>query len=314
LKKPRALTAVPHTPCRTLVSHLVVARCTVSWVAQYADARDWEGGTRRIPNCFIFLWLGDVVSPHRTGHLLGISYSTGHDFSERLGEILQLSADDRVLDAACGKGTTAIFLAERFGCEVTGIDYSETNVCEASKQAEERGLASRVHFRRGDAEKLPIADATITALICECSFCTFPSKEDAAREFARVLVPGGKVGISDLTRTGELPSELDGMLSWTACIGDAPPAENYCSYLKAAGMRADCIEHHNEGLLQMVEEIRKKLFGAEILVGLQKLSLPSADFASAKRIAKAAMTAIRDGMLGYTLIVATKVSRMETAA
>jgi arsenite methyltransferase len=241
--------------------------------------------------------------------LLGESFHPGGlTLTERLGEMLQLSADDRVLDAACGKGATAIFLAERFGCEVTGIDYSETNVREASKQAEERGVASRVRFRRGDAEKLPVANGAMTAIICECSFCTFPSKEDAAGEFARVLAPGGKVGISDLTRTGELPSELQGMLAWAACIADALPVENYCSYLAAAGMRAHSIENHDEALLQMVEEIRKKLFGAEILVGLQKLSLPSVDFASAKPIAKAAMTAIRDGTLGYVLIVVTKVS------
>ena len=241
--------------------------------------------------------------------LLGESFHPGGlTLTERLGEMLQLSADDRVLDAACGKGATAIFLAERFGCEVTGIDYSEANVRDAVKQAGERGLARTVRFRRGDAEKLPVADGATTAVICECSFCTFPSKEDAAHEFARVLVPGGKVGISDLTRTGELPSELEGMLAWAACVADALPVENYCSYLTTAGIRVHSIEHHNEALLQMVEEIRKKIFGAEILVGLQKLSIPGTDFASAKRIAQAAMSEIQDGKLGYVLIAATKVS------
>jgi arsenite methyltransferase len=269
------------------------------------SARDTTAvGANSVKQCCANLYESDAAQL-----LLGESFHPGGlALTERLGEILQLSDADRVLDAACGKGTTAIFLAERFGCKVTGIDYSEANVRDAVKQAGERGLASRVRFRRGDAEKLPVANGAMTAVICECSFCTFPSKEDAAREFARVLVPAGRVAISDLTRSSELPSELEGMLAWAACVGDAQPLENYCSYLKASGMRVDCIDHHNEALLQMVEEIRKKLFGAEILIGLQKLSLPSADFASAKCIAQAARTAIQDGKLGYVLIVATKVS------
>jgi arsenite methyltransferase len=161
--------------------------------------------------------------------LLGESFHPGGlALTERLGEMLQLSADDCVLDAACGKGRSAIFLAERFGCEVMGIDYSEASVRQAAKQAEERELTSRVRFRQGDVETLPVADGATTAVVCECSFCTFPSKEGAAHEFARVLAPGGKVGISDLTRKGVLPSELDGMVAWAACVADALPVENYC--------------------------------------------------------------------------------------
>jgi ubiquinone/menaquinone biosynthesis C-methylase UbiE len=241
--------------------------------------------------------------------LLGDSFHPGGlALTERLVEILQLSAGDRVLDVACGKGTTAVFLSQRFGCEVIGIDYSDANVHEASKQAAKRELASRICFRQGDAERLPATNGTMTAVFCECSFCTFPSKSDAAHEFARVLVPGGKVGISDLTRTGVLPSELEEMLAWAACLGDVQPVESYCAYLTASGMRVDCIEHHNDALLNMVDEVRKKLLGAELLVGLQKLSIPGADFASAKRIANAAMAAIQDGKLAYVLIGATKVT------
>ena len=50
-------------------------------------------------------------------------------------------------------------------------------------------------------------------VVCECAFCTFPDKSRAAAEFARVLRSGGRVGISDLTRSGELPGELDGLLA-----------------------------------------------------------------------------------------------------
>jgi ubiquinone/menaquinone biosynthesis C-methylase UbiE len=64
-------------------------------------------------------------------------------------------------------------------------------------------------------------------VICECAFCTFRDKSAAASEFARVLKPGGKVGLSDLTRSGILPAELDGLLAWVACIADARPISEY---------------------------------------------------------------------------------------
>lgn len=63
------------------------------------------------------------------------------------------------------------------------------------------------------------------AIVCECAFCTFPSKQIAATEFYRVLKPGGH--LSDLTRCPEPIAGLEGLLSWIAWIGDARPIDRY---------------------------------------------------------------------------------------
>ena len=95
---------------------------------------------------------------------------------------MELGPNSRVLDVAAGTGGSALFLAERFGCEVVGIDYSRESVALANAAAAEAGLAGRVRFELGDAEQLPFDNGSFDAVICECAFCTFPDKTKAAAE------------------------------------------------------------------------------------------------------------------------------------
>ncbi len=244
--------------------------------------------------------------------LLGDSFHPGGlRLTERLGSLLGLTAESHVLDVASGKGATALFLAERFGWHVVGIDYSTQNVADASQLASAQGLSSLVRFERGDAERLPFPGESFDAIICECAFCTFPSKTDAACEFARVLRSGGRVGLSDLTRGPTLPKELDGLLAWIACIADAQPVENYADCLRSAGFELEKVELHDEALTEMVQQIGMKLLSAEVLVGLNKLVLPGVDFTSAKQMAKSALTAIQKGQLGYAVLIAAKVTTID---
>ncbi|MBL7660072.1 methyltransferase domain-containing protein, partial [Escherichia coli] len=84
------------------------------------------------------------------------------------------------------------------------------------------GLTERVRFHLGDAESVPLPDDTFDALVCECAFCTFPDKNAAAQQFARILRPGGLAGITDVTvGDGGLPAELTPLAAWVACIADA---------------------------------------------------------------------------------------------
>ncbi len=207
---------------------------------------------------------------------------------------------------AAGRGTSAIFLAQRFGCEVVGVDYGADMVAGATALAEEAGVSDRVRFEQGDAERLRFADGTFDAIMCECAFCTFPDKPAAAGEFVRLLRSGGRVGLSDLTRVGPLPSELETLLAWIACIADARPIGDYISYLEDAGFVTDRVEPHNAALVDMIKNVRTKLLGAELLVKLRKIDLPEADFDQAKILARSAAETVQRGGLGYALIVATK--------
>ena len=239
--------------------------------------------------------------------LLGDSFHPGGlALTERLGNLLALSPHDHVLDVACGRGESAISLATRFGCRVTGIDLGETNVSHATSRAEAANVSTLVQFRIGDAERLDYPDASFDVVLCECAFCTFPDKRAATREFARVLRSGGRLGLSDLTRSGELPAELTGLLAWIACIADARSAEEYVAHLERAEFQSLSVEPHDEALAQMVRDIQGRLLAAELMVRLDKMSLPGVDFAEAKTTVACAAGAIRSGLLGYSLITAKK--------
>jgi len=239
--------------------------------------------------------------------LLGESFHPGGTrLTGRLGSLLNLGPDSHVLDVAAGRGASAFYLSESFHCNVTGIDLSEENVRFATAEAEQRGLSATLKFELGDAEKLPCARSTFDAIVCECAFCTFPNKPVAAQEFSRVLKPGGRLGLSDLTRSKESIPELEGLLSWIACIGDALPVERYTALFEQAGFCVSCVEDRSDALIEMVQQVQMKLLGAEIAVGLKKLDLPGVDFATAKHFAQAALKATRDRSLGYVVIAASK--------
>ena len=239
--------------------------------------------------------------------LLGDSFHPGGiKLTERLGELLGLTSESHVLDVAAGRGTSAFHLAERFGCKVTGVDLSDENVRLAEAEAVRRGLAGQVCFEFGDAERVPFGDGAFDAIVCECAFCTFPSKPIAAQEFYRVLKTGGQLGLSDLTRSEAAIPGLEGLLSWIACIGDALPTGRYKAILQQAGLEVSLAEDHSDALVEMVRQIQARLLGAEIMAGLRKIDLTGVDFATGREFAQASLEATRTGALGYVVLAARK--------
>jgi arsenite methyltransferase len=219
---------------------------------------------------------------------------------------MRLGPGDRVLDVACGRGASAVHLAESFGCRITGLDYGAENVAAAEAYAAARDVAHLTAFRRGDAEELPFDDAVFDAVISECSFCTFPDKTMAAMEMARVLRPGGRLGLTDMTVNGTLPEELQSLLAWVACVAGAGTPKEYVATLREAGFDHFTIEDQRDALLRIVDDVRRKLLGVELAVGLGKLDLGDLDLSGGKRLARRAVELIESGVVGYTLITAKK--------
>ena len=255
-----------------------------------------------LKQCCARLYESEIVR-----RLLGESFHPGGTaLTERLGVMLGLSSGSLVLDAASGNGTSAVFLAQRFGCRVVGVDLGAENVARATAEAVRLELADRLRFEVGDAEQLPLNESAVDAVICECAFCTFPDKPRAAREFARVLKPGGRIGLSDITRAPGPAGELSDLMSWVACLADARPAASYSKWLVDAGLTEAIVEHHDEALTDMIRGIGTRLFATEVLAALGKLDVGGMDLTAAKRMTKQAMAAVAEGRLGYSIVCATK--------
>ena len=265
------------------------------------------GGADDLPPATVKQCCADVYASDAARMLLGDSFHPGRTrLTERLGGLLNLTSRTRVLDVAAGRGTSAIFLAERFGCKVVGVDYSRDNIEAANAAAATKGLADKVTFQWADAEQLPFPNGSFDAVICECAFCTFPDKQAAARDFNRVLGGGGQLGLNDLTRHGSLSPELESLMSWITCIADAQPLFTYAALLCGAAFTVNVVERHDAALAEFVNEMRTRLLAAEVMARLQKLMLPGFDFEGAKLLAKQALAAIKDGKLGYAILVASK--------
>ena len=197
-------------------------------------------------------------------------------------------------------------MTERFDCNVVGVDYSLANIQAADRLAQARGLRGRAVFQFADAERLPFPDFSFDVIICECALCIFPEKQAAAREFSRVLRPGGRLGISDLTRTGILDEELSGLTSWITCVADAQPLSGYAALITGAGLSVSIIEDHTDHLTEFVAQIRNRLLAAEVMAKLRKLVLPTINFEAAKYMVVHTLNAINSGKLGYAIVAASK--------
>jgi len=117
--------------------------------------------------------------------------------AQRLLALMNLKPGDRLLDVACGTGAVAIPAAKKVGPsgQVIAIDYSPCMVAETEKEAKKHGL-SNIACACMEAQNLEFPDDSFDALTCGFALFLFPDMRRTLAEMRRVLVPGGKVGLS----------------------------------------------------------------------------------------------------------------------
>lgn len=227
------------------------------------------------------------------------------ELTKDLGIRLGLHKGSRVLDVACGIGTSAIFLAKEFGCHVTGLDLADRNIDEAKNISSVSGVLELVDFRVGDAESIDFKDQTFDCIVCECSVCLFPNKKKAAKEMYRVTKNGGRIGISDIVIRGSIPQSLRDSLYRFVCLLEAESEDTYRDLLQSAGYANTCIFDKKNAILQLLDNINKKMFAVELLKGLRKIEL-KVDLERTKRAIREVKECVDSGIISYVLITGEK--------
>lgn len=243
----------------------------------------------------------------RARSLLGDSFHPGGvTLTAELARALDVRQGSVVADIASGPGTSALHVAAATGCAVVGIDLARTSVKAATGNARRASLAHLVRFVCADAEALPLADASVDGVLCECALCLFADKAAAAREIARILRPGARLVLSDVTaEPARLPPELRTLDAYVACLAGARPLDETAALLHAAGLRIERVESRDDAAAELLERIEARLRVARLLGGGPLNGLID----RADALLHAARDALRDRVIGYGIVVARRVGR-----
>ena len=126
---------------------------------------------------------------------------------DRLAELCHITGETQILEVGCGTGTNACYLAEKYGCTVVGIDLAKHMVQQANRRVAELGLSDRATFRVGDAYSLDFPDATFD-VVFTVFVSQFLDSTKAFPEFCRVLRDGGRLGVNEMYRAENVPTEV----------------------------------------------------------------------------------------------------------
>ena len=158
-----------------------------------------------------------------------------------------IRSDHRVVDAGCGTGGTAIHLARKHGCTVSGVNISGEQLELAEKKARDAGLDDRVSFAYADcSQHLPFPDDSTDLVVNIESACHYSDRSRFLQEVRRILKPGGRIAATDwMARDGLQPGQREKHIeplcvAWT--IHSLESRSTYAQRLRDAGLTVVEIE------------------------------------------------------------------------
>ncbi len=151
--------------------------------------------------------------------------------------IASLKPGEVVVDLGSGGGFDAFLAASEVGetGRVIGVDMTPDMVSKARANAE-KGKFHNVEFRLGEIEHLPVADNSVDVIISNCVINLSPDKQQVFNDAFRVLKPGGRLAISDVVASAEMPEDMqqDTQL-YSACVSGASLVSELETILENAG-------------------------------------------------------------------------------
>ncbi|MCX6728399.1 MAG: class I SAM-dependent methyltransferase [Candidatus Saccharibacteria bacterium] len=181
--------------------------------------------------------------------------------NKETAEALEIKKDDRVLDAGCGVGGSAIWVAENYGAKVTGITIVEKQIKQATKNAKKRDVDHLVDFKLMDYCNTDFPNDSFDKIYAMESMCYAKSKAVFVKEMYRILKPGGCLTISDAfldDKTIQKSDELmlnDWMVGWA--VPNVSKIENFHDDLCRAGFKGINDKNVNDQIIPSAKRINK---------------------------------------------------------
>ena len=151
--------------------------------------------------------------------------------------LASIKEGETVLDLGSGAGFDCFLAAQRVGGKgrVIGVDMTP-EMLEKARENAHKGNYNNVEFRLGEIENLPVADNTADIIISNCVINLAPDKNKVFKEAYRVLKPGGRLTVSDIVLTKELPDFIrESVQAYIGCISGATLEEEYLGTIEGAG-------------------------------------------------------------------------------
>ncbi len=152
--------------------------------------------------------------------------------------LASLREGETVVDLGSGGGIDCFLAAKKVGAKgkIIGVDMTPEMIDKARENARKTNH-SNVEFRLGEIENLPVADNTADAIISNCVINLTPNKKKVFEEAFRVLKPGGRIMVSDIVLTKELPEAMKKGAHPASCVQGAIMKDKYVETIRNAGFQ-----------------------------------------------------------------------------
>ena len=196
--------------------------------------------------------------------------------------VAELREGERVLDLGSGGGIDVLLSAKRVGPtgRAIGLDMTDEMLALAQRNAAEAGAAN-VEFLRGHIESIPLPADSIDVVISNCVINLAADKPAVFREIARVLRPGGRLGVTDIVAEDRLtPAERAERGSYAGCIAGALSFAEYRTGLEAAGLAGVSVTPTQavaDGIVSAIIRAEKPAAGAGAEAEAERRVLPVRD-------------------------------------
>ena len=235
------------TPDRTRAWHDVVVNYFEKCAVDYS--RVWSGGN----SLAMHMGYWDETTRSHAESLLGMN--------REMANRADVQGSDVVLDAGCGLGGTAHYLAETRGCTVLGITLPRYQAISGVAGAANRGLSHLVTFAQQDFHAIGVRDASVDVVWAQEALAHSADKQQFFREAYRVLRPGGRLVVEDGLRFRRPYSDAEELLlrSWLLgwAVPDLATGDEYVRWSEEVGFEEARVDDVTEGARRSLRRLNR---------------------------------------------------------